>query len=179
MTLDEVCAVLETGSLFEVRKHFSSPATIKIERLRYAGILGQPGAIKVEIDHFHNVVLAPRLVPYQNVWGLAVELPVMDVREVAAEKLRAACQRARSRDFYDLFLILESYALGTEELVSLLLQKEVRAPITIAGLLQNWARAQHEHADNAGQIYYARAVATADIDRMVQSLRFDPILPPT
>lgn len=63
VTLDEIKAVLEAGGLFEVRKTFTSPATIKIERLRYGGILAQPGVIKVEIDHLQNVLLLPPCAP--------------------------------------------------------------------------------------------------------------------
>ena len=57
ITLEEVTSVFEAQDFFSVRKHFVSPATIKIERLQYTGILAQPNQIKVEIDHMQNVVL--------------------------------------------------------------------------------------------------------------------------
>lgn len=44
-------AVLESDGTFRVNKSFQSDFTIKIERLQYLGLLGQPGNIKVEIDH--------------------------------------------------------------------------------------------------------------------------------
>jgi predicted nucleotidyltransferase component of viral defense system len=59
LALETVKDALEHGGLFEVRKEYVSGATIKIERLRYLGILDQPRAIKVEIDHLQNIVLPP------------------------------------------------------------------------------------------------------------------------
>lgn len=50
LTLDKVVSTLESLGQFSVKKRFESPATLKIERLWYLGILAQPGAIKVEID---------------------------------------------------------------------------------------------------------------------------------
>lgn len=177
VTLDDVRAVMETGGLFEVRKVFTSPATIKIERLRYDGILEQPGAIKVEIDHLQNVLLPPVSLPYRNVWGLDVALPVMDIREIAAEKLRAACQRARYRDFYDLCLILETYRLLIAELTELLRQKEVRRPITSEGLRENWQRVVSEFVPGSEQIAYTREIDQAQITALLEGITFDPILP--
>lgn len=166
VTLAQVKSAPEKGGLLEVRKEYVSPATIKIERLRYAGILGQPGAIKVEIDHLQNVLLEPRMIPCRNVWGLSLALPVMDIREIAAEKLRAACQRARYRDFYDLYLIVAEYSLSVEELVTLLRQKGVRQPITVEALRQNRQRAAREFSEAAGLVAYGRAVLSDEIAQM-------------
>ena len=44
----------------------------------------------------------------------------MDIKEIAAEKIRAMSDRARYRDFYDLFLILEKYWLNLNEIVGLI-----------------------------------------------------------
>jgi len=176
VTLDEVKAALETGGLFEVQKEFTSPATIKVERLRYAGILAQPGAIKVEIDHLQNVVLPPHLLPYRNVWGLDVVLPVMDIRDIAGEKLRAASQRARYRDFYDLYLLVEEYTPDIEEMVALLRQKEVRQPITVKQLRENWQRVMQEKSDLRARIHYSRAIEQDDITKLVKSLHFESIV---
>lgn len=177
VTLDTVTTALEEGGLFQVRKQFVSPATIKIERLRYAGILDQPGAIKVEIDNLQNVVLPPQSLTYRNTWSIAIELPVMDIREIVAEKLRAASQRARYRDFYDLFLIIEQYAPDMEEVVQLLRQKEVRQPITAEGIQENWSRSAQEFAEGADLIHYSRVLAERDVDQLVKRLYFAPILP--
>lgn len=176
VTLQDVKRILESGDIFQVRKEFSSAATIKIERLRYEGILAQAGAIKVEIDHQQNVLLPAHTHTYHNVWGLDVSLPVMDIREIAAEKLRAASQRARYRDFYDLYLIVQAFAPELEEVVALLRHKEVRHPITMEGVRENWRRVEIESSDLVERIQYSHEVVHSDMARFIESLRFEPIL---
>ena len=87
----------------EIHKLFESGFTIKIERLLYQGLLGQPGNIKFEVDHHQNVLLPGIKVNYRNVWNEDALALVMDKREICSEKIRAVSQRARHRDFYDLY----------------------------------------------------------------------------
>ena len=47
ITLEEVVMVLEEDNLFRANKTYVSKFTIKIERLQYHGLLGQPGNIKL------------------------------------------------------------------------------------------------------------------------------------
>ena len=105
--LEEVRAIFEPYDFLRVKKEYMSGATIKIERLLYTGPLGQANSLKVEIDFLQNVLLPAQTMPYKNVWGIDCMVWVMDVKEIAAEKIRAMSDRARYRDFYDLFLILE------------------------------------------------------------------------
>jgi len=177
LSLALVKEVLERDGLFEVRKEYVSRATIKIERLWFPGVWGQPGAIKVEIDHLQNVLLPPRELPYANVWGLPITLPVMDVREMCAEKLRAACQRARYRDFYDLYLLFELLAPDVEDLVGLLHRKEVRRPITVDGLLEHWQIAVREFQEGKDLVHFSRAIPNEDIGAFLETIQFAPILP--
>jgi len=53
----------------------------------------------------------------------------MDIGEICAEKIRAASDRARYRDFYDLFLILEKYPLDLNQIIGYVKQKEIRKPL--------------------------------------------------
>lgn len=46
----DIVSILESGNVFKAKKIYQSDFTIKIERLQYPGVLGQPGNIKVEID---------------------------------------------------------------------------------------------------------------------------------
>lgn len=177
LSLMSVKQALIVGSIFEVRKEFESPATIKIERLWYPGILDQPGAIKVDIDRMQNVVLPARRMPYKNVWGLDVSVPVMDIREICAEKIRSASQRARYRDFYDLYFILTEHQLDLEEIYSLIQRKEVRAPITHDLMLANWQIAVSGKARDLRSIYCAKQVNNESIEVLLRKLNFPPILP--
>jgi predicted nucleotidyltransferase component of viral defense system len=177
LALADVKSALERDGRFEVRKEYVSTATIKIERLRYPGILGQSGAIKVEIDQVQSVVLPPQVLPYRNVWNLPIDLPVMDIREICAEKIWAASQRSRYRDFYDLFLIFEAFPLEFADILTLVRQKEVRRVISSDAIHANWRRAAQEFADGFDLVPYARTIADADLGEFVTGIQFDPILP--
>lgn len=106
ISLDEIVSVLEADGTFRANKTYQSDFTIKIERLQYQGLLGQPGNIKFEVDHHQNVVLPGINVVYRNTWKVDTHPVLMDVREICAEKIRAVSQRARYRDFYDLYLLI-------------------------------------------------------------------------
>jgi uncharacterized protein len=176
LSMDEVVQTLESTGLFKVRKRFESAATIKIERLWHEGILAQPGAIKVEIDRRQNVVLPPVKRPYANVWGTAVEIQTMTLLEIAAEKIRAAATRVRYRDFYDLYLIFESSEIKVNDAVSLLRQKEIRAPIGPSQVQVNWHQAQQEANDDLRSIYRSRVIENEIIGTWVSHLQFEPIV---
>ena len=103
ISLQDVRNIFDSFSFLTIKKDFTSNATIKIEKLQYTGPLQHPNTLKVEIDRLQNVLLPPRSMKYNNVWGLDFDVNVMDIREIGAEKIRAMSDRARYRDFYDLF----------------------------------------------------------------------------
>jgi predicted nucleotidyltransferase component of viral defense system len=177
LSMDEVVSVLESSGQFTVKKRYESSATIKIERLWHEGILAQPGAIKVEIDRKQNVVLAPIVCPYTNVWGIDVMVRTMDLLEVTAEKLRAAATRVRYRDFYDLYLILENPEVKVEDAILLLHRKEIRAPISSSQIREHWRLAQQEVNNDLRSIHRSRLIEHEAITAWLSQLQFDPILP--
>lgn len=105
VSLEEVQNIFSGIDYLSIKKDYLSGATVKIERLQYTGPLIQPNSLKVEIDFLQNVLLPPQTLKYNNVWGMEFEVKVMDIKEICAEKIRATSDRARYRDFYDLFLI--------------------------------------------------------------------------
>lgn len=177
LAIETVVTALEASGEFTVRKQFASAATIKIERLWYEGILAQPGAIKVEIDHKQNVVLPPVQRVYQNVWGMDATIATMHIEEIASEKVRATATRARYRDFYDLYLLQEHADVNMERAIQLLRQKEIRSPVSAEKMLVNWQQAQQEASDDLRSIYTTRSIQDKDITQMLAQLQFDPILP--
>lgn len=177
ITLDEVTSVFEAHDFFSVKKQYLSPATIKLEKLQYSGILAQPNHIKVEIDHVQNVVLPPQRKPYHNAWGLDVNANVMDAREICAEKLRAMSDRARYRDFYDMYFILKEIRPSFDEVVDLLRQKEIRRPIQKDRILANWQQAQQLKQKDIVTIYLKEPVEDSEIWEMIRGFDFDPIYP--
>ena len=120
ISLEEVKKVLESPDFLEVKKDYFSPATIKIEKLKYRGPLDLPNSLKVEIDYKQNVVLPAKEMKYKNIWRVDTKVKVMDIREIAAEKIRATSGRARYRDFYDLFMILRNYSINFQKIIKLI-----------------------------------------------------------
>ena len=168
--LEEVRKVFADVDYLQIKKDYLSEATIKLEKLQYAGPLTQPNSLKVEIDFLQNVVLPPQALAYHNVWGLEFSVAVMDIREICAEKIRAMSDRARYRDFYDMYLVLDTHDIDLKEVVELVKKKEVRQPITKANIEKNWQIVLTQKESEMGQIYYSRQVEDADIEKMIHSL---------
>jgi predicted nucleotidyltransferase component of viral defense system len=158
ISFEEVKEVIEEDDTFVVDKVFESNYTIKIERLKYEGLLGQNGSIKVEIDRHQNVVLPGREIQYKNVWNIPVSPILMDGREILAEKLRAISQRARYRDFYDLYFLLTELQLDLNFSIELLKQKETRKPILSKNIINNWQIAREEKEKDLQTVFVSEPV---------------------
>lgn len=175
LPLEDVRKIFDNIDFLSIEKDYQSSATIKIEKLQYTGPLIQPNSLKVEIDFLQNVLLPPQTLAYHNVWGVDFTVAVMDIKEVCAEKIRAMSDRARYRDFYDIYLLLEKYQLDLDEIVSYVKQKEIRRPITKASILTNWKVIATEKEQEMGQIYYSRQVEDNKIEELISNLPFDSI----
>jgi len=176
VSLETVKDVLESADYLTVKKHYQSNATIKLERLLYTGPLGFPNSIKVDIDVLQNVLLPVQEKTYHTVWGIEFPVKVMDIREICAEKVRAMSDRARYRDFFDIYLVIKNYQFDLEEIIGYIRQKEIRSPITKANILQNWGitRAQKEREEKV--IFYSQPIEDSLIEELIQDLPFDEIL---
>ncbi len=172
---EEVISTLESSGIFQAKKIFQSNFTFKIERLQYQGLLGQPGNIKIEIDHFQNILLPGVAKEYKNAWKVNVSPIVMDKREICAEKIRATSQRARYRDFYDLYFLIEKLKVDYQQSVSLLKKKEVRTAIISDNIAKNWSIAKEQIERDLGSIYCSEKISNHEIEKLIQKLQFDPI----
>lgn len=175
LSLEEVKNIFVDTDYLSIKKEYLSGATIKIEKLQYTGPLIQPNSLKVEIDFLQNVLLPPQIMSYKNVWGVDCMARVMDVREIAAEKIRAMSDRSRYRDFYDLFLLLEKYPLDLMEIIGYIRQKEIRKPITKTNILKNWLVIGTQKEAEMMQIYYSRTIGDEQIKAMIKNLPFTKI----
>lgn len=175
LPLEEVRKIFDNIDYLSIKKDYLSQATIKIEKLQYTGPLIQPNSLKIEIDFLQNVLLPPQTLAYHNAWGVDFTVATMDIKEICAEKIRAMSDRARYRDFYDIYLLLEKYRLDLDEIVSYVRQKEIRQPITKASIQTNWKVIATEKEQEMGQIYYSRQVEDSRIESLIQSLPFDSI----
>lgn len=102
----------------------------------------------------------------------------MDVREICAEKIRAMSDRARYRDFYDFFLLLETQHINLYEVISYVGRKEIRKPITKANIYRNWKVGGTQKAAEMSQIHYSRPVNDAQIENVIEELPFFEITSP-
>lgn len=167
----DVKAVLQSQDFLEVKKEHISKATIKIERLKYDGPLGLPNSLKVEIDFIQNVVLPVKTIKYKNAWKIETKVNVMDIREICAEKIRAASDRARYRDFYDLFMLFDHFKFDIKEISDLIMQKEIRKPISRDSMMNNWMVARKEKEDELSQIYYANDIRDSEVKILLDKIK--------
>jgi len=170
ITLNEIKSLFQDSALFEIKKPYVSKATIKIEQLKYYGILDTPNSIKFEVDHFQDVVTPSVQKKYQNVWGLDFNINVMSPVEICAEKIRACNDRFRYRDFYDLFMLINLLNIDTQKAISLIPQKEIRNPISKANINKNLELALTEFSQRGGTIFYRNKIKTKDIKSFISSM---------
>ena len=175
ITLKEVKEVIEAYDFLKVKKEHTSKATIKLERLTYNGPLEQPNSLKMEIDFLQNVLLPAQDLEYKNVWKVDTNVRVMDIREITAEKIRATSDRARYRDFYDLFQIFRNFEVDLDEIVKIIKRKEIRKSISQTSILDNWEVAKQGKSEESQRIYYSREVPNADMEKMLMGLEIGTI----
>lgn len=172
ITLEDVRKIFNGFPFLNIKEEFTSIATIKIGRLQFTGPLNHPNTLKVEIDRLQDVLLQPQSRKYNNVWGLDFMVNVMDIREIGAEKIRAMSDRARYRDFYDLFSLMKKYNLNLDEIVSYISKKEIRKPITKSNIIRNWEVVGTQRAIEMNQIYYSQKVDDDLIKNLIDNLPF-------
>ena len=175
--LAEMKKVFTDSDIFEIKKDYVSGATIKIEKLQYRGPLGLANSLKVEIDFLQNVVLPPLELDYQNVYGVKTKVRVMDIREIAAEKIRAMNDRVRYRDFYDFAMILSKLKIDLKEVEALLLKKEIRKTISLDNIKNNWQLAKQEKLREVSAIYFSEELSDEQIEEQLDKLGFFPLSP--
>lgn len=176
--LDQVRDIFSGFDFLAIKKDYISGATVKIEKLQYIGGLGHAGSLKVEVDFLQNVVLPPVLMDYQNVYGVKTKVRVMDIREILAEKVRAMNDRVRYRDFYDFAMISKSMSIDLDEVIGLVVKKEIRHTISKRDILVNWGLARQQKQRDISSIYYAEELSDEEIKRELDRLDFEVILKP-
>jgi len=170
--LDEVRNIFTDYGFLDIKKDYVSGATVKIEKLQYTGPLGLANSLKVEIDFLQNVILPPLEMDYENIYGVVTKVRVMDIREIAAEKIRAMNDRVRYRDYYDLVMIAKKLNIDMTEVLNLVKQKEVRKDISKENILNNWELARLDKQKDLQNIYYSEEVSDNDILKELEKLNF-------
>lgn len=173
--LSEVKNIFKECDFLKIKKEYVSGATVKMEKLQYAGPLGLANSLKVEIDFLQNVILPPLELDYKNVYGVITKVRVMDIREITAEKIRAMNDRIRYRDFYDFTMIMKDLKVDIEEVINLVKLKEVRKIISQRNILANWQLAKQEKQQEFSSIYYSQEVRDDEVEEKLKKLDFADI----
>lgn len=178
VTLEEIKKVFEEHDFLTIKKDYVSGSTIKIERLSFVGPLGKSNSLKVEVDFLQNVILPPKDLDYKNEYGIKTKVRVMDIREIAAEKIRAMNDRVRYRDFYDFTMIFLKLEVDLNEVIELVKKKEIRKNINPRNILNNWILAKKDKTNELSVIYFTEELADKQVTKLLKKLDF-PDLPPT
>ena len=175
--MKDITKIFVKSDNFEIKKKYESKATIKIEKLKYYGVLDVPNNIKVEIDYLQNVLLPPVQKRYQNVWDLDFTVSVMDHIEICAEKLRACNDRFRYRDFYDLYMMVTILNIDVEKAVALVPQKEIRKSFSKNNIIENLNLALGEISTSGDTVTYEKPVEPNKLKGFFNKLEV-PVLEP-
>jgi predicted nucleotidyltransferase component of viral defense system len=173
--LNAIKNIFSDIDFLEIKKEYVSATTIKIEKLQYAGPLGQPNSLKIDIDYWQNVILPPLIMDYKNIYGVNVKVRVMDIKEIAAEKIRAMSDRARYRDYYDFVMILNNFKINLVEILELVRNKEIRQTISLKNILNNWHIAKEDQQTDTQNIYYHQLLSNLEIENKLSQLHFKNI----
>lgn len=165
VALDDIKVVLDQYDFLEIKKVSPSNFSLKINRLKFIGPLGQPNSIKLDIDLTQEVISPIKKLDYHNIYGLPVKVLGMDLREICAEKLRAINERARYRDFYDLTMALKTNSVGPKEIVSIFNKKELRKPLAKSSVLANLEIAEEAKNSGSENLYYREELSKEELDR--------------
>lgn len=95
--------VAEIGAVIAEYRAFHDALTIT--RLRYLGPLRYTNSIKLDISFRETILLPPTDLMVESAYGARFPVRVMQIAEIAAEKVRAFSMRQAPRDVYDLWII--------------------------------------------------------------------------
>jgi len=168
--LDSLSGLFNKQEIFEIKKEYESYATIKIERLKFNGILELSNSLKIEVDKFQNVHLPAIKKYYKNEWELTFKVNVMDPVEICAEKIRAANDRFRYRDFYDLYMLANKYGIDLSESIKIISKKEIRKPISKFNIIRNLKYAFEEKKDGMDIIFYKKEISNGKMKAFIEDL---------
>lgn len=170
ITLEGLEKVFSEYDFLEIKKVSPSDFSLKIDRLKFEGPLGQPNSLKIDIDLTQKIIKPTRKMKYQNNYRVDVEVVSMDLTEICAEKLRAANERARYRDFYDLVMALKKHSVKPSLIVNILKKKELRKSLDKNSILENLRISQEAKNNGFENLYYREELEEEEIKVTVDKL---------
>jgi len=165
----EINSLFEDYEIFVLKKLEERKYSVNIT-VQYRGILSQPNSVRIDINTNQKVLLPPKVLEYRNNYGLQVKCKVMDVREIAAEKIRALNERPKPRDLYDLYLVGKYFDLGMKEVVDLLRKKEMFLPLTKQRISDNCNAALEAFEKEIERLYYREATSKDELKTIAKQV---------
>jgi len=163
VALSDLEEVFSEYGFLEIKKASPSEYSLKIDRLKFVGPLGQPNSLKIDIDLTQPVILAARPIAYQNLYGVVVEVLGMELVEICAEKVRAVNERARFREFYDLTMALRKTEVEPVKVKAILKNKELRKDLDPQRILDNLEIAHDARNSGSENLLYREELAEDEI----------------
>ena len=135
--------------------------------LQYKGILQQPNSVNININTNQKVLLEPNWSSYDNYYNVDVKVNSMNIKEIAAEKIRTLNERIRGRDLYDLYLIKSKFKLNLKEAIEILRQKELFKPFTKESLKENMHLALEAYDSEIKNLYLKQFVSKESLNSLI------------
>lgn len=135
-TLESALADIEaaSGISFEIRNMHAAGDPVEYVQfdVQYDAVLGQKNTTALDIT-FDEPLVFP-IVDHEHAFEdvPAFGLAAYSIEEIFVEKLRSLFQRARARDYYDVYRLLEQESFDDEEIVTALREKARAYDVEIA-----------------------------------------------
>jgi len=100
----------------------NSKSSLDFDNVSYRGPLGK-GTIAVEVSYREDVIEHPHIAAIGPPYYEPFEVPVLQLVEIVAEKLRALAQRIRATDLADLAMVLDVHDIDDAHARALAVEK--------------------------------------------------------
>lgn len=138
--------------------------------VQYRGALAQSDTIEVDINTNQEVLLEPKTMEYRNYYGVKLSCPVMDEKEIFAEKIRTLNDRARPRDPYDLVMLKKAFGLKVKDGLAILVRKELHRPLDKERIRENLRISLDRFENEMNELYYREPVTKKEIQEFSEEL---------
>ena len=173
ITEDDLREVFEPYNFLEIIKSYQSDFTLKIQRLKFSGPLGQPNSIKLDVDLTQELIVPAEKAEYRNLYGVPVTVTAMTVKEICSEKVRAVNERARHRDFYDLAMVMKTSGVAPDEILGILKKKELRKTLSTSSILENLDIAEEARHSGAESLFYRKEINEGELRESLNDILGD------
>lgn len=170
VSLPDLEEVFGEYDFLEIKKASPSEYSLKIDRLKFIGPLGQANSLKVDIDLTQPVLLGARPIAYRNLYGVEVDVLGMQLVEICAEKVRALNERTRYRDFYDLTMALRMSQVEPVLITEVLKDKELRKELDPVRIMDNFEIAQDAKTGGSENLLYRKELTEVEVRGSLETI---------